>query len=99
MKKLKNLKSIEGMLELQREKDKKNGLKIIEGGISFTIYLKGRDKSLKTRILEYSRDNLLNGGIYNEKRNCYYPKETTNKDIAEKNKLEKLFKKWGFSNL
>ena len=41
----------------------------------------------------------INGGIYNAERNCYYPRDTTtNKGIAEYNKLEKLFRKWGFSS-
>ena len=39
------------------------------------------------------------GGIYNENRKCYYPSGNSNKDIAEYNKLEKLFKKWGFKSL
>ncbi len=34
----------------------------------------------------------------NEKRNCYYPRDVTARGIAEYNKLEKLFKKWGFSS-
>ena len=65
-----------------------------------TIGIRGKCNSGNTEILKHSRQNFVNDGIYNEKRNCYYPKSTdNNKDIAEFNKLEKLFKKWGFSHL
>ena len=65
-----------------------------------TIGIRGKCNSGNTEILKHSRQNYVNDGIYNEKRNCYYPKNTdNNKDIAEFNKLEKLFKKWGFSQL
>ena len=51
-------------------------------------------------ILELSRHHFVNGGIYNADRNCYYPRDrTTAKGTAEYNKLEKLFRKWGFSSL
>lgn len=52
-----------------------------------------------TEILLHSRNNYINDGIYNYERNCYYPSGKSNKDIAEYNKLEKLFKKWGFKSL
>ena len=65
-----------------------------------TIGIKGKNNSGNIEILEHSRQNFINEGIFNEERNCYYPKNMDNsKDIAEFNKLEKLFKKWGFSHL
>lgn len=48
-------------------------------------------------ILELSRHHFINGGIYNAGRNCYYPRDrTTARGTAEYNKIEKLFRKWGF---
>lgn len=65
-----------------------------------TIAFRGKHRSGSIEILKHSRQNFINEGVFNEKRNCYYPKTTTsNKDIAEYNKLEKLFKKWGFKSL
>jgi hypothetical protein len=67
---------------------------------SCTVCLKGKGKNINTEILEHSRKNFLDDGIYNVKRNCYYPKNTgSNKNIAEYNKLEKLFKKWEFKSI
>lgn len=62
-----------------------------------SIYLKGKSKNIE--ILEHSIQNFFNDGIYNEERNCYYPSENSNRDIAEKNKIDKLFKKWGLRKL
>lgn len=64
-----------------------------------SIYLNGKKQNTNIEILEYSRQNFLNDGIYNKERNCYYPSENNNKNIAEKNKIDKLFKKWGFGKL
>ena len=65
-----------------------------------TIAFRGKHRSGSIEIIKHSRQNFINEGVFNEKRNCYYPKTTTsNKDIAEYNKLEKLFKKWGFKSL
>ena len=48
-------------------------------------------------ILELSRHHFIHDGIYNAERNCYYPRDrTTARGTAEYNKLEKLFRKWGF---
>ena len=58
------------------------------------IYLNGKKQNTNIEILEHSRQNFLNDGIYNKERNCYYPSENNNKNIAEKNKIDKLFKKW-----
>ena len=63
------------------------------------IYLNGKKQNTNIEILEHSRQNFLNDGIYNKERNCYYPSENNNKNIAEKNKIDKLFKKWGFGKL
>lgn len=65
-----------------------------------SVYMRGTNHSGNVNILKHSRNNFLQDGIFNEKRNCYYPKDiTTNKGIAEYNKLEKLFKKWGFKSI
>lgn len=66
---------------------------------SFSVYLRGKGESGNVTILKHSRGNFSNGGIYNEQRRCYYPSGTSNKDIAETNKINKLFKKWGFNHL
>lgn len=64
-----------------------------------SVYLRGKGESGNLTILKHSRSNFSNGGIYNEQRRCYYPAGTSNKDIAETNKLNKLFMKWGFKHL
>ena len=75
-----------------------NSLNLSKNGI--IIGIRGIHHSGNIQILKHSRQNFLNDGIYNEKRNCYYPQNTiNNKNIAEYNKLEKLFKKWGFKSL
>lgn len=75
----------------------KLGLKNFE--ISLGIRGVGSSRNSNNEILELSRHHFVNGGIYNEERNCYYPRDrTTARGTAEYNKLEKLFKKWGFNN-
>lgn len=65
-----------------------------------TVQFGRKRKNGNTEILWHSRNNYVNSGIYNEVRNCYYPKDLSNyQNIAERNKLEKLFKKWGFKSL
>lgn len=65
-----------------------------------TVQIRGKERRGNTELLWHSRNNYATGGIYNEERNCYYPKDlSNNKNIAEKNKIEKLFKKWGFKSL
>lgn len=74
----------------------KLGLKNFE--ISLGIRGVGSSRNSNKEILELSRHHFVNGGIYNEERNCYYPRDrTTARGTAEYNKLEKLFKKWGFN--
>ena len=76
----------------------KLGLKNFE--ISLGIRGVGSSRNSNKEILELSRHHFVNGGIYNEERNCYYPRDrTTARGTAEYNKLEKLFRKWGFSSL
>ncbi len=76
----------------------KLGLKNFE--ISLGIRGIGSSGNSNKEILELSRHHFINGGIYNADRNCYYPRDrTTAKGTAEYNKLEKLFRKWGFSSL
>lgn len=73
----------------------KLGLKNFE--ISLGIRGVGSSRNSNKEILELSRHHFVNGGIYNEERNCYYPRDrTTARGTAEYNKLEKLFRKWGF---
>ena len=73
----------------------KLGLKNFE--ISLGIRGVGSSGNSNKEILELSRHHFVNGGIYNVERNCYYPRDrTTARGTAEYNKLEKLFRKWGF---
>lgn len=73
----------------------KLGLKNFE--ISLGIRGIGSSRNSNNEILKLSRHHFVNGGIYNAKRNCYYPRDrTTARGTAEYNKLEKLFRKWGF---
>ena len=95
MKEQKTLKEIEEAIEI--EKKKINGLCFKANNHIAILVIK--EKNWKLKILEHSKKNLLNEGIYNEKRNCYYPSGSSNKDIAECNKLEKLFKKYGFKTI
>ena len=67
--------------------------------LKLNIYSLRKDSCRNLAILEHSIENFLNDGIYNEERKCYYPIGNSNKDIAEYNKLEKLFKQWGFKSL
>ena len=98
--KLISILDIEKEICLEKENSKKNGLCFKTNNTALLFFLKGKEKSYRLRILEHSKKNFLGGGIHNEERNCYYPKELLNyNDIAEKNKLEKLFKKYGFKNV
>lgn len=73
----------------------KLGLKNFE--ISLGIRGVGSSKNSNKEILELSRHHFVNNGIYNTERNCYYPRDrATARGTAEYNKLEKLFRKWGF---
>lgn len=73
----------------------KLGLKNFE--ISLGIRGIGSSRNSNNEILELSRHHFINNGIYNKERNCYYPRDrTTARGTAEYNKLEKLFRKWGF---
>lgn len=73
----------------------KLGLKNFE--ISLGIRGIGSSGNSNKEILELSRYHFVNGGIYNAERNCYYPRDRkTARGTAEYNKLEKLFRKWGF---
>ena len=99
-KRLITISDIENEIKTEKNKNEKNGLKLNSNNLTLILFLKGKEKSFKMRILEHSRKNLKNGGIYNEKRNCYYPKNISDyESIVEKNKLEKMFKKWGFESL
>lgn len=76
----------------------KLGLRNFE--ISLGIRGIGSSRNSNNEILELSRYHFVHNGIYNEERNCYYPRDrTTAKGTAEYNKLEKLFRKWGFNKL
>lgn len=60
----------------------------------------GNSRRSNRVIVELSRYHYINDGIFNEERQCYYPKENkSNKGLADYNRLEKLFKRWGFKSL
>ncbi len=95
-----NITDIEKEISKEVEFNKSKGLTLATDKLLLTLFLAGHEKSWRLKILEHSKNNYLEGGIYNKDRNCYYPKDLlTNKNISEKNKLEKLFKKWGFKSL
>lgn len=100
-KELWNISAIEYMIDQELKRGPKNTLNFkSDNFILLSICLKGKSKGWRLKILEHSKKNYLEGGIYNEKRNCYYPKDlSTYEGIAEYNKLEKLFKRWGFTKL
>jgi hypothetical protein len=50
-------------------------------------------------LLRYSRHYFVNDGIFNEARHCYYPSGDSVQEIADRNKIEKLFRKWGHKRL
>lgn len=93
-KRLDKIEDIEQMIK--EEKNKLNGLKFKANNITIIFTTKRKQKSFKQQILEHSRKNYYEGGIFNEKRNCYYPKES---DDAKYNKLEKLYGKYKFKRL
>lgn len=68
--------------------------------ISLNIRGCGNSRRCNATILELSRYYFINNGIFNEKRQCYYPSDiTSNRGKEDYNKLEKLFKRWGFNSL
>ena len=68
--------------------------------ISLRIRGCGNSKRSNETILKLSKQHYINGGNFNEERQCYYPADiSSNKGIADYNKLEKLFTKWGFKSL
>lgn len=97
-KKLIKISDIENEIDLEEERTKHNGLHFRKENLMLILSLKENNWRLK--ILKHSKKNFLDGGIFIEERNCFYPKDLTSyKNIAERNKLEKLFKKWGFGSL
>ena len=97
---LNNINDIEKEISKEIEINKSRGLKFTTDRIILTLFIAGHEKSWRLRILEHSKKNYWDGGIFNKHRNCYYPNDLLiNKNIAENNKLEKLFKKWGFKSL
>lgn len=93
-----NLNDIEK--EISKEIELNKGLTLTTDKLLLTLFLVRHKKSWRLKILEHSKSNYLEGGIYDKDRNCYFPKDLlSNKNIAEKNKIEKLFKKWGFKSL
>lgn len=76
----------------------------LDGINKYTVSLKirgcGNSKRCNSTILDLSRYYFINDGKFNKERQCYYPKDVTSKKgIAEYNRLEKLFKRWGFRSL
>lgn len=97
---LNNINDIEKEISKEIEFNKCRGLKLTANQLILTLFIAEHEKSWKLRILEHSKKNYFDGGIFNMYRNCYYPNNLLiNKNIAEKNKIEKLFKKWGFRSL
>ena len=94
-----NIKTIEYLIRQEKINRKKYGINLKTNNRIITIFTKERDIGFKLKILEYSRKNYYNNGFFNKERNCYYPIIKSNEDISEYNKLEKLFKKWGFKSL
>ena len=69
-------------------------------GVSISIRGVESNSRNNTTILELSRYHYLNDGIFNEERQCYYPRNLeTPKGKADYNKLKKLFKRFGFDSL
>ena len=69
---------------------------------SVSISIRGVESNSRnnTTLLELSRYHFINNGNFNKERQCYYPKDIeTQKGQADYNKLEKLFKRWGFNSL
>lgn len=66
-----------------------------------TLRIRGRERNnYNNAILELSRHHFINNGVFYDKRQCYYPNSNnTNKEIEDFNRLEKLFKRWGFKSL
>lgn len=67
-----------------------------------TLYVKGTGNAKRSNhiIVDLSRYYYLTDGVFNEQKQCYYPKDTkSSQGIAGFNRLEKLFKKWGFESL
>ena len=67
-----------------------------------TLYVKGTGSAKRSNhiIVDLSRYYYLTDGVFNEKRQCYYPSEIkSSQGVAGFNRLEKFFKKWGFESL
>ncbi|MDR0978538.1 MAG: hypothetical protein LBL91_01115 [Lachnospiraceae bacterium] len=71
------------------------GFRNFTGGVR----IGGGGGSGESNILYLSKKYFALDGVYNEKRNCYYPKKLTNSEIADYNRIEKGFKKWGFREI
>ena len=77
---------------------------ILDGNNRYTVELNikgcGNSKRCDKTLLDLSRYYFINDGKFNKVRQCYYPEDlTSKKGIAECNRLEKLFKRWGFRSL
>ena len=84
-----------------QEVEPTNLLSICNSKYVCSIEIKGRKDALGCyeELLEHSRENYLNGGVFNEERYCYYPKGDNYQQQCEINKLEKLFKKRNYKSL
>lgn len=97
-KRLNKIGDIEQMIK--EEENKQRGITLYANGVKITLSPAKKGKSFKLQILEHSRKNYYEGGIFNEKRNCYYPKNREGyKNESKYNKLEKLFRKIGMYNI
>ena len=68
---------------------------------SYTLSIGGSGSARRSNgeILRHSRRCFIAGGEFNEDRQCYYPKGDSPQEVAERNKINKLFQKWGFKSL
>lgn len=92
-KRLDKIEDIEQMIK--EEESKQRGITLYANGVKMTFTPAKKGKSFKLQILEHSRKNYYEGGVFNEERNCYYPKAVDNyRGASARHKLEKLFEKW-----
>ena len=86
----KRLDKIEDIEQMIKEKENKlKGLKFTTGKVTVVFTIPRRQKSFKQQILEHSRKNYYEGGIFNEKRNCYYPTNLFDYNFYLKKKIVK----------
>ena len=97
-KRLDKIEDIEQMIK--DEESKQRGITLYENGVKITFSPAKKGKSFKLKLLELSRRNYYENGVFNEKGNCYYPDEKEEyKDNIVRRRMEKLFKKYGLRSI